>query len=59
MVVEHNLDIIRNADYVIDLGPDAGKKGGQVIAHGSPADIMANKKSLTGQYLKRYVETKS
>lgn len=52
VVVEHNLDVIRNADYVIDMGPDAGEKGGQVVASGTPEEIMANKKSLTGQYLK-------
>jgi excinuclease ABC subunit A len=55
IVVEHNLDVIRGADYIIDLGPEAGKKGGQIVASGSPEDIMKSKKSLTGQYLKRYV----
>lgn len=56
VVVEHNLDVIRGSDYVIDLGPEAGKKGGQIVAQGSPTDVMKNKKSLTGQYLKRYIE---
>lgn len=56
IVVEHNQDVIRGADYVIDLGPEAGKKGGQVVAAGTPEQIMKNKKSLTGQYLKRYIE---
>jgi excinuclease ABC subunit A len=56
IVVEHNLDVIRGADYIIDLGPEAGKKGGQIVASGSPEEIMKSKKSLTGQYLKRYVE---
>lgn len=55
VVVEHNLDVIRGSDYVIDLGPEAGQKGGNIVAQGSPEDIMAVKKSLTGQYLKRYV----
>jgi excinuclease ABC subunit A len=55
VVVEHNLDVIRGADYVVDLGPDAGKKGGQIVATGTPAEIMKSKKSLTGQYLKRYL----
>ncbi|AZZ38084.1 excinuclease ABC subunit A [Bdellovibrio sp. qaytius] len=55
IVVEHNLDVIRNADYVIDMGPDAGKMGGQVVVAGTPEDVMANKKSLTGQYLKSYL----
>jgi excinuclease ABC subunit A len=56
VVVEHNLDVIRGSDYVIDLGPEAGKKGGNIVATGTPDDIMKVKKSLTGQYLKRYVE---
>ncbi|MFN3455019.1 MAG: excinuclease ABC subunit UvrA [Pseudobdellovibrio sp.] len=55
IVVEHNLDVIRNADYVIDMGPDAGDKGGQVVAAGSPEDIIKTKNSLTGQYLKNYL----
>ncbi|MDG0815071.1 excinuclease ABC subunit UvrA [Bdellovibrio svalbardensis] len=57
VVVEHNLDVIRGSDYVIDLGPEAGKKGGTIVAQGSPDDIIKAKKSLTGQYLKRYVES--
>jgi excinuclease ABC subunit A len=56
VVVEHNLDVIRSSDYIIDLGPEAGEKGGAIVAQGSPADIMKAKKSLTGQYLKRYLE---
>ena len=56
VVVEHNLDVIRGSDYVIDLGPEAGKKGGNIVVQGTPDDIMKAKKSLTGQYLKRYVE---
>jgi excinuclease ABC subunit A len=56
VVVEHNLDVIRCSDYIIDLGPEAGEKGGAIVAQGSPADIMKAKKSLTGQYLKRYLE---
>jgi excinuclease ABC subunit A len=57
IVVEHNQDVIRGADYVIDLGPEAGAKGGKVVATGSPEEIMKNKKSLTGQYLKRYIDS--
>lgn len=56
VVVEHNLDVIRGSDYVIDLGPEAGQKGGNIVAHGSPDEIMKVKESLTGQYLKRYIE---
>lgn len=56
VVVEHNQDVIRGADYIIDLGPEAGEKGGKLVAHGTPEEVMKNKKSLTGQYLKRYIE---
>lgn len=56
VVVEHNLDVIKSADYIIDLGPDAGKLGGQIVVAGTPEDVMAQaKKSLTGQYLKDYL----
>ena len=51
LVVEHDEDAIRHADHVIDMGPGAGVHGGHIIAEGTPADIMANKKSLTGKYL--------
>jgi len=53
LVVEHNLDIIKNADWVIDLGPEGGEKGGTIIAQGSPKDIAGIDKSHTGQYLKK------
>jgi len=51
LVVEHDEEAIRTADYVIDMGPAAGVHGGEIIAEGTPADIMASKRSLTGQYL--------
>ncbi|HUX79433.1 MAG TPA: excinuclease ABC subunit UvrA [Alphaproteobacteria bacterium] len=51
LVVEHDEDAIRTADYVIDMGPGAGAKGGFIVAQGTPKEIMANPKSLTGQYL--------
>ncbi len=57
IVIEHNQDVIRGSDYIIDLGPEAGSKGGKIVAMGSPEEIMANKKSLTGQYLKRYIDS--
>ena len=57
IVVEHNQDVIRGSDYIIDLGPEAGAKGGKIVAIGTPDEIMKNKKSLTGQYLKRYIES--
>ena len=52
IVIEHNLDVIKTADWVIDLGPDGGNRGGEVIASGTPETIAKNKKSYTGQYLK-------
>ena len=53
VVVEHNLDVIKFADYVVDLGPGGGEYGGEIIAAGTPEDIAANSKSLTGQFLKK------
>ena len=51
IVVEHDEDAIRAADYVVDVGPGAGVHGGEIVAEGTPMDIMANPNSLTGQYL--------
>lgn len=53
IVIEHNLDVIKNADYIIDLGPEGGEKGGQIVASGTPAQIAANEKSHTGRFLKK------
>jgi excinuclease ABC subunit A len=53
IVIEHNLDIIKTADWIIDLGPEGGDKGGQVVAVGTPEDVAKVKKSYTGQYLKK------
>ncbi len=58
IVVEHNLDVINGSDYIIDLGPEGGKMGGNIVAIGSPKEIMNAKESLTGQYLKKHVERK-
>jgi len=52
LVIEHNLDVVRNADWVIDLGPEGGEKGGYIVAEGTPKTISQNKKSYTGKYLK-------
>jgi excinuclease ABC subunit A len=52
VVIEHNLDVIKTADWVIDLGPEGGEGGGRVIAQGTPEDIASIKASYTGQYLK-------
>ncbi|MDM8214356.1 excinuclease ABC subunit UvrA [Enterococcus hirae] len=56
LVIEHNLDVIKSADHVIDLGPEGGDGGGQIVALGTPEDIAANKNSYTGQYLKPYLK---
>lgn len=52
VVIEHNLDIIKNADYIIDLGPEGGENGGKIIATGTPEEVSKNAKSYTGKYLK-------
>lgn len=51
LIIEHNLDVIRAADYLIDMGPEGGRNGGQVVAVGTAADLKAAKQSLTGRYL--------
>ncbi len=56
VVIEHNLDVIKTADYVIDLGPDGGHKGGQLLASGTPEEIARNKKSHTGKALNAYLK---
>lgn len=56
ILIEHNLEVIRASDYIIDLGPEAGAKGGTLVACGYPEDIMAHPKSLTGKYLKRELD---
>ena len=55
VIIEHNMDIIKVADYIIDLGPDGGHRGGEVIATGTPEEIIKNKRSYTGQYLKHFI----
>ena len=56
IVIEHNLDIIKNADWIIDLGPDGGESGGNVIATGTPRNIANTANSYTGQFLKNILE---
>ena len=56
LVIEHNLDLIKTADHIIDLGPEGGDGGGQVIAIGTPEQISKNEKSYTGKFLKKYLE---
>jgi len=52
LVIEHNLEVIKNADFIIDLGPEGGDKGGEVIFAGTPEELIRHKKSHTGRYLK-------
>jgi excinuclease ABC subunit A len=56
VVIEHNLDVIKTADWVIDMGPEGGSGGGDVVGVGTPEDIAANAASHTGRYLKRLLE---
>ncbi len=53
LVIEHNLDVIKCADYIIDMGPEGGDGGGTVVACGTPEEVAKVKKSYTGQYLKK------
>jgi excinuclease ABC subunit A len=55
IVIEHNLDVIKCADYIIDLGPEGGDGGGFIVAQGSPDEIMNNENSYTGQFLKKHL----
>ncbi len=57
IVIEHNLDVIKTADWVIDLGPEGGKNGGEIVAEGAPEDVAKNKKSYTGQFLKEELKS--
>ena len=53
VVIEHNLDLIKNADYVIDVGPEGGERGGKIVARGTPEDVAKSEASYTGKYLKK------
>jgi len=55
IVIEHNLDVIKCADYIIDLGPEGGERGGEIVAQGKPEEIIKSKKSLTARYLKKHL----
>ena len=54
IIIEHNMDVIRNADWILDLGPEGGEGGGRVVAEGRPAKVAEAPESYTGQFLKRY-----
>ncbi len=55
VVIEHNLDVIKTADYIIDIGPEGGERGGTIVAQGTPEQVAKNKKSYTGAYVKKYL----
>lgn len=55
VVIEHNLDVIKTADYIIDIGPEGGNRGGTVIAEGTPEEVAKVENSYTGQYMKKYL----
>ena len=56
VVIEHNLDVIKCADYVIDMGPEAGKFGGEIVAQGTPEELAKAKNSVTAPFLKKHLE---
>jgi excinuclease ABC subunit A len=56
VVIEHNLDVIKTADWILDLGPGGGVNGGEIVAEGTPEQVAANERSFTGQYLKPMLE---
>jgi len=53
LIIEHNLDVIKSADYIVDLGPEGGEKGGRVVACGTPEEIAQKRSSYTGSYLRK------
>lgn len=55
LVIEHNLDVVKSADWIIDLGPDGGEDGGRVVAAGTPEQVMKSKKSFTAEALRKLV----
>ena len=56
VVIEHNLDVIKTADYIIDMGPEGGDRGGEVVASGIPEEVAENPRSYTGQYVKKMLK---
>jgi excinuclease ABC subunit A len=58
LIIEHNLDIIKVSDWIIDLGPEGGDRGGELVAQGTPEEICEDPKSFTGQYMKHILNCK-
>jgi excinuclease ABC subunit A len=59
VVIEHNLDVIKTADWIVDLGPEGGERGGQVVAEGTPEEVAVAENSHTGQFLRRVLPARS
>jgi excinuclease ABC subunit A len=59
LIIEHNLDVVKSADWVIDLGPEGGDAGGYVVAVGTPEQVAENDASITGEYLKKVLQGNS
>jgi excinuclease ABC subunit A len=57
LIIEHNMDIIKVADYIIDMGPEGGNRGGEIIAFGTPEEVAKHPKSFTAQFLKKELNT--
>ena len=57
VVIEHNLDVIKTADYIVDMGPEGGARGGTVVCSGTPEKVAQNPSSYTGQFVKKYLLT--
>ncbi|MDZ4384363.1 MAG: hypothetical protein U0940_02650, partial [Nitrospirota bacterium] len=55
VVIEHHPDVIKNADYIIDLGPEGGDEGGEVVAYGTPEDVAKEERSYTGKFLREFL----
>ena len=58
IIIEHNMDIIKSVDYIIDLGPEGGEKGGDIVVLGTPEEIIKDNQSYTSQFLNKYLNTK-
>ena len=56
LIIEHNLDVIKVADYIVDLGPEGGFRGGTIVAQGTPEKVIQNENSYTGKFLKKHLE---
>jgi len=59
VIIEHNIEVIKSADYIIDLGPEGGEQGGEIVAEGTPERIIKSPRSYTGKILKKYMDKKT